>query len=74
MSRRSYQKRIRRGKQREAGPASPEVQLPLYREELVGMMQDSLASFATEMGLRVAAKLLEDDVWMIPSRFFCKSA
>jgi transposase-like protein len=42
--------------------ASPDVQLPLCREELVELMQDSLASFATEMGLRVAAKLLEDEV------------
>jgi transposase-like protein len=36
--------------------------LPLCREELVELMQDSLASFATEMGLRIATKLLEDEV------------
>jgi transposase-like protein len=38
------------------------VQLPLCREELMAMMQDSLASFATEMGLRIAAGLLEEEV------------
>lgn len=62
MSRRSYQKRTRRGKQREEKRLDLEVQLPLCRDELVAMMQDSLASFATEMGLRVAARLLEDEV------------
>jgi putative transposase len=36
--------------------------LVLDREELVAMMQDSLTSFATEMGLKVAALLLEDEV------------
>lgn len=63
MSRRSYQKRARGGKQRSRSTARMgDVQLPLCREELVELMQDSLASFATEMGLRVAAKLLEDEV------------
>jgi len=36
--------------------------LVLDREELVAMMQDSLTSFATEMGLRIAQCLLEDEV------------
>jgi putative transposase len=62
MSRRSYQKKSCGRKQRDEKPLESEVQLPLCREELVAMMQDSLASFATEMGLRVAAKLLEDEV------------
>jgi putative transposase len=62
MSRRSYQKRTRGRKQREGKRLDLEVQLPLCREELVELMQDSLASFATEMGLRIAAKLLEDEV------------
>jgi putative transposase len=39
-----------------------EVQLVLDGEELVAMMQDSLTSFATEMGLRMAQCLLEDEV------------
>jgi transposase-like protein len=38
------------------------VQLPLGREDLVAMMQDALASFATELGLRLAVQLLEDEV------------
>ena len=38
------------------------VQLVLDREELVAMMQDSLTDFATEMGLKVASLLLEDEV------------
>jgi hypothetical protein len=62
MSRRDYSKRSVQSKQREGKLANLDVQLPLGREELVAMMQDSLASFATEMGLRVAAKLLEDEV------------
>ncbi len=39
-----------------------EVQLLLDRDELVAMMQDSLTEFATEMGLKVACLLLEDEV------------
>src|SRR5688500_3159800 len=38
------------------------VQLPLEREDRVAMMQDALASFATEMGLRLAVQLLEEEV------------
>jgi hypothetical protein len=39
-----------------------DVPLPLCREELVALMQESLASFATEMGLRIASQSLEDKV------------
>src|SRR3990170_2190237 len=51
-------------KQRRKARAGRErtVQLVLDREELVTMMQDSLTSFATEMGLKVASLLLEDEV------------
>jgi putative transposase len=51
-------------KQRQKTQAGREraVQLVLDREELVAMMQDSLTSFATEMGLKVATLLLEDEV------------
>ena len=42
--------------------ANREVQLPLDREELLGLMQDSLESLAVELGLLVAAGLLEDEV------------
>jgi putative transposase len=48
-------------RERQAAKAG-EVQLVLDREELVAMMQDSLTSFATEMGLKVATLLLEDEV------------
>ena len=52
-------KEIKEGKAR---GKSSEVQLVLEREELVSMMQDSLTSFAMEMGLRIAQCLLEDEV------------
>lgn len=66
MSRRSYQKSTRRGKQhKRTRGRRPDVavQLSLCHEELMAMMQDSLESFATEMGLRIAAKLLEEEVF-----------
>ena len=54
------------GSRRNAGPAKPdtgrEVQLPLDREELLGLMQDSLEGLAVELGLLVASALLEDEV------------
>jgi putative transposase len=52
----------------QTGPttASPapgrEIQLPLDRDELLGLMQDSLESLAIELGLLVASSLLEDEV------------
>ena len=42
--------------------ANREVQLPLDRDELLGLMQDSLESLAVELGLLIAAGLLEDEV------------
>ena len=62
MSRRGYTKRASQGKRRAAKRQAADVQLPLCREELVELMQDSLSSFATEMGLRIATQLLEDEV------------
>jgi len=56
--RKASRKERRTGQAEKAG----EVQLVLDREELVAMMQDSLTSFATEMGLKVATLLLEDEV------------
>ncbi len=51
-------------KERRKGQAEKdrEVQLVLDREEMLAMIQDSLTSFATEIGLRVATGLLEDEV------------
>ena len=51
-----------------SAPASPphphgrQIQLPLDREELLELMQDSLESLALELGLLVASGLLEDEV------------
>lgn len=64
--RRAYAKR-EAGRKRPADPstaAAPgrEIQLPLDRDELLGLMQDSLESLALELGLLVAASLLEDEV------------
>ncbi|MBU4399826.1 MAG: hypothetical protein KKE86_10890, partial [Planctomycetes bacterium] len=39
-----------------------QIQLVLDPEEVVAMMQDSLTDFATEMGLKVAHLLLQDEV------------
>jgi putative transposase len=62
MSRRGYSKGSVQGKQPERRPRNHEVQLPLCGEELTALLQDSLSSFATEMGLRIAVQLLEDEV------------
>jgi hypothetical protein len=47
-------------RQRQAEKAR-EIQLTLNPEEVLAMLQDSLTDFATEMGLKVARLLLEDD-------------
>jgi putative transposase len=41
---------------------SREIQLPLDRDELLGLMQDSLEALAVELGLLVASAILEDEV------------
>src|SRR3954451_16102541 len=43
-------------------PAIGQIQLPLDRDELLELMQDSLESLALELGLLVASGLLEDEV------------
>jgi len=48
--------------QRQAQTQARELQLPLDVESLVEMTRQTLSSFATEMGLRVAQCLLEDEV------------
>jgi putative transposase len=47
---------------RQAQTQARELQLPLDVESLVEMTRQTLSSFATEMGLRVAQCLLEDEV------------
>ena len=44
------------------GPPGRQIQLPLDRDELLELMQDSLESLALELGLLVASGLLEDEV------------
>lgn len=45
-----------------------EIQLPLDREELLGLMQDSLQALAVELGLMVASAILEDEVTRLCGR------
>ena len=45
-----------------------EIQLPLDRDELLALMQDSLETLAIELGLLVAAGLLEDEVTRLCGR------
>jgi putative transposase len=47
-----------------ANPPGPgrEIQLPLDRDELFALMQDSLESLAIELGMLVASSLLDDEV------------
>lgn len=47
---------------------SREIQLPLDREELLGLMQDSLEALAVELGLLVASAILEDEVTRLCGR------
>jgi transposase-like protein len=46
----------------QACPGNRQIQLPLDRDELLELMQDSLESLALELGLLVASSLLEDEV------------
>jgi len=39
-----------------------ELQLSLDRDELLGLMQDSLESLALKLGMLIASSLLEDEV------------
>jgi transposase-like protein len=45
-----------------------EVQLPLDRDELLALMQDSLEGLAFELGLLVASAILEDEVTRLCGR------
>jgi putative transposase len=55
-------KRIAQKRRTQARAAAREIQLPLDREELLALMQDSLETLATELGLVVALGLMEDEV------------
>jgi Transposase, Mutator family len=45
-----------------------EIQLSLDRDELLGLMQDSLESWALKLGMLVASSLLEDEVTRLCGR------
>ena len=45
-----------------------EIQLSLDRDELLGLMQDSLESLALKLGMLVAYSLLEDEVTRLCGR------
>lgn len=61
---RAYAKRGagHKSKPSERPEAGREVQLPPDRDELLGLLQDSLEGLAVELGLLVASALLEDEV------------
>jgi len=58
----SVRKASQRNRRNRQAGKNGEVQLVLDRQKLLSMMQDSLTSFATELGLKVATLLLEDEV------------
>ena len=61
-------KRDRQKRRTQAQAAAREIQLPLDREELLTLMQDSLETLAVELGLLVASGLLEDEVTRLCGR------
>lgn len=58
----SYRKASRKQRRERQAGKGREIQLALDPEEVLGMLQDSLSDFATEMGLKVARLLLNDEV------------
>jgi len=58
----SARKVSRQERRKRQAAKAREIQLTLDPAEVVAMLQDSLTDFATEMGLRVAQLLLEDEV------------
>jgi hypothetical protein len=71
---RAYAKRHDSHKPERTQPAVPigatdrEIQLSLDRDELLGLMQDSLESLALKLGMLVASSLLEDEVTRLCGR------
>ncbi len=61
-NRASSRKRIAQKRRTQAKAAAGEIQLPLDRNELLVLMQDSLETLATELGLMLALGLMEDEV------------
>ena len=71
---RDYAKRHDSHKPEPTQPAVPtvasgrEIQLSLDRDELLGLMQDSLESLVLRLGMLVASSLLEDEVTRLCGR------
>ena len=58
----SVRKASRKERRKRQAEKARQIQLVLDPEEVVAMLQDSLTDFATEMGLKVARLLLDDEV------------
>jgi putative transposase len=58
----SVRKASRKERKKRQAEKAREIQLTLNPEEVVAMLQDSMTDFATEMGLKVARLLLDDEV------------
>ncbi len=61
-------KRIGQKRRTQAKAAAREIQLPLDRDDLLNLMQDSLETLATELGLMVALGLMEEKVTRLCGR------
>ena len=61
-------KRIEQKRRTQSKAAAREIQLPLDRDDLLNLMQDSLETLATELGLMVALGLMEDEVTRLCGR------
>ena len=60
--RRSVRKACRKERKKRQAEKAREIQLRLNPEEVLAMLEDSMTDFATEMGLKVARLLLDDEV------------
>ena len=58
----SCRKASKEGRRERQAGKTRQIQLLLDPEEMVAMLQDSLTDFATEVGLKVARLLLDDEV------------
>jgi len=58
----SIRKASRKERRERQAEKAREIQLVLNPEEVLAMLQDSMTDFATEMGLKVARLLLDDEV------------
>lgn len=58
----SYRKASQRQRQARQAGKTRQIQLLLDPEEMVAMLQESVTDFATEVGLKVARLLLDDEV------------